>query len=507
MAIFSDFIPQLPEVTDFIKNPIYNKDLTDITALALRGNAIKNPLRGGLSNSIGNLRNSISQISAVEKKISAAKKTFQTARSGIDRFSGVLGPKGLGSTVIGRAQSVASSNPQLKSAISALKAGKSNMVAALGQANRMLEHSNLMTGNIPQVGSIINDAIATPSKFTSDVLGALPSSFPSKIPSFNVPGGLPNFSGLSLPALPNLDLSSVSLPAMPNVGSLPGVSIPGIPNPTDVLNGFAGSLTGAGPDLVNSMSGYASKLPALTDTVSGIVESLNNTPVSTVTGLVPSLPTSIPTPANLAALADFSSLTGGLGSMAGGLGDLVGGEAGGIGAAACSSLSLGASCGSISQAAGLASILTSLASTSTTAKLVDAVATGPLKSKLADIAGSSLISGALSAATGGIVNPLTTAVAGGALASVTEAVTSAGGGIIGGALSQSQDALNAARTLAGQGQSVVGGAIARGKDAITQAQTLAADSISEAQVAAKGVVNDSLSTIRDRISGDDEDVA
>ena len=517
MAVFSDFIPELPEVTDLIKTPIYDKDLTDITALALRGNAIRNPLRGGLSNAVGNLRNSISEISAVEKKVAKAKNTFRTAASGFDRFtssaSGVLGPGGLGSTVLGRAQSVASSNPQLKSAISTLKAGKEKMVSAMGQANRLLEHSNLITENIPQVGNIINDAIATPSKFVSDVAGALPSSFPDLVPSFDIPGGFPNFSGLSLPALPNLDLGSIELPSMPNIGDLTGVSIPGIPNPTDILNGFAGSVAGVGKDLVGSLSSYASKLPDLTSTVSGIVSSLNTTAVNTVTGLASSIPAAIPTPANLASLADFSSLTDGLGEMAGGMGDIVGGEAGGVAAAACSSLSLGAGCGSIAQAAGLASSIKNLASTATTGKLIDAVATGPLKSKLGDIASSSLVSGALTAATGGIVNPLTSAAAGGILSSVTgtisDTVKNAGGGIIGGALSRGQELVDTARDLAGQGQSVVGGAVARGRDAITQAQTLAADSISEAQVAAKGIANNTVNTIRDRISqsGDDDQVA
>ena len=188
---------------------------------------------------------------------------------------------------------------------------------------------------------------------------------------------------------------------------------------------------------------------------------------------------------------------------------MVGGEQGGIFAAACSNLSLGGACGglpSISDATGLASSLTSLASTATTAKLVDAVATGPLKSKLGAIAaeraaGLTSVAGlpAVSEITapGGLVGAAQDAISG-----VTSNLPSLPNvsGVVGGALAsvQSNAALASARDLVGQGTNVVGGVVARGKDAVTQAQTLAADSISEAQVAAKAVANNSLSAVKDK---------
>ena len=495
MASFTDLIDQLPEVDDFITTPVFDKNLTDITALALRGDVIRNPLSGGLNSAVGNLNNAISQISDVEKKVSQAKKTFQTGFRGVDRFNppGVLSPAGLGSTVIGRAQNAAKSNPQLASAMQTLKQGKSQMVAALGQANRLLDHSNIMTSNVATVGGLINDAISTPSKFTSEIAGALPDSFPKKIPSFVKGGGIPNFSGLSLPSIPNLDLPDIELPAMPNMANLPGVSIPGIPNPNDVLNGLAGSLAGVGPDLVGSISSYASKLPDLAGDVAGIVGSLNTAPLNLAGDLVGALPASIPSPANLAKLADFSSLTGGLGSMAGGISDLVGGEIGGVDGLACSQLSLGGACGglpSIGAASGLASSLAGLAGTSTTAKLVDAVATGPLKSKLADIAQARIP--AVPSPTE-LVNRTTGTISD----VVNEALGTTGVPIpaIGGALASaaSLQSLDDARALAGQFCSspcpIDGAGLANGRDAITQAQTLASTAISEAQVAAKTIVN------------------
>ncbi len=502
---FFDF-SQLPEVSDFIKNPVFDKNLTDITSLVLKGQAIRNPLAGNLRGSIGNLNNAVSKVNEIQKKVEQSKKARQNFGFGGSGISGVLGPDGLGDSALGRSLNAAKSNPQLDAAMSALSAGKSKMISALGQANKMLDHSNLMTNNIPTVGGIINDAIATPSRFTSEVAGALPASFPSKMPAYRRGGGFPNFGGLSLPSIPNVDLPAVNLPAMPNVGALTGVSIPGIPNPTDVLEGFSGSLTGSGPGLASSMGSYASKMPELTSEVSDIVQSLNVQPLNALGDLASPLPPSIPSPANLAKLADFSAVTDGLGSLGGGMGSMVSGEQGGIFAAACSKLSLGGACGglpSIADASGLASSLTSLAGTATTAQLVDSVATGPLKEKLANVA-----QGIVDQA--GTLSPASAfSAAQGAVGDAISVAQTAGGGVIGGALASaaSSQALQTARDLAGQGVEVVGGGIARGKDAITQAQTLASSSISAAQVAAKGAANSTVEAITEKIKGEDSETA
>ena len=522
---FIDF-DKLPEVNDFFTTPVYNKNITDMTALALRGQATRNPLAGGLQDSIGNLNNAIGQISALEKKMEDAKKAQQRTSFGVDRFtsitSGVLSTKGLASTQLGRAENAARSNPTLQSAVSAMKTGKSQMVSALGQANRMLDHSRLMTENIPTMGGIVNDAISAASRYTSDIPGGLPSNFPNKIPSYlrsATGGAIPNFGGLSLPSLPNVDLPSINLPAMPNVTQLTGVSIPGVPNPTDILEGFTGSFTGAGPGLVGGLKDYASKVPELTESVTDIVDSLNVEPLNALGDIAaPALPAAIPSPANLASIANFTDVTGGLGNLAGGLSGMVGGEQGGIFAATCSSLQLGGGCGglpSLSDATGLVSSLTSLASTASTAKLVDAVTTGPMKTLLASEITSKLpaipdTGSLVSQAQGAISGAVSAATSGGipGVGAVTSAV-GAGRGIIGGALSSvnSSAAVQAARSAVGQGRDVVGGVVARGRDAVTQAQTLAADSISEAQVAAKAVANNTVDQVKDRAAETAEGVA
>ncbi len=504
MALF-DF-DQLPEVSDFVKAPVFDKNLTDMTALVLKGDAIHNPLEGGLRNSIGKLNKSISKVSALQKKVQAAKEAAQNSGFGQDASSGVLGPDGLGAGVLDRASGIAASNPALDSAMAAISAGKSNMVSALGQTNRMLDHSKLMTNNIPTIGGIVNDSIAAPYRFTSESLGSLPESFPNKMPAFlrNPLGGsnIPNFGGLSLPSIPSLDLPDVSLPAMPNVANLPGVSIPGMPNPTDVLKGFSGSLAGVGPQLTNTLSSYSNNLPDLTDSVSSIVEGINIAPLNPLDG-IPFTPPTL-SPADLAQIADFSSLTGGIGSMGGGLGSIVGGEQAGIFSTTCSQLSLGGACAglpSLSDASGLASSLANLSKTATSAKLVDAVATGPMKEKLANVA-QEAISTTQGATVGNLVSQaqdqIGEAVAT-SQASAGSSVIGQGQNIVGGALSSSASAIKQAREAIGQGEDVVGGIVERGKDAITQAQTKAASAISEAQVVQKAVENASLDGIIDKI--------
>ena len=94
MAIDFD---SLPEVSDFIKAPVFDKDLTDMTALVLKGDAIRNPLEGSLRKSIGKLNTSIAKVSEIQRKLQKAKEAARRSGFGQDASSGVLGPDGLGS--------------------------------------------------------------------------------------------------------------------------------------------------------------------------------------------------------------------------------------------------------------------------------------------------------------------------------------------------------------------------------------------------------------------------
>lgn len=500
----------LPEVSDFIRNPVYDKNLTDITSLVLKGDAIRNPLEGKLRSSIGNLNNSISQVSELQKRVQQAKQARQDAGFGSDGTSGVLGPSGLGDGVLGRAQGIAGT-PGFEAAMAAMETGKNKMVAALGQSNRMLDHSKLMTNNIPTVGGIVNGAISDPYKFTSESFGSLPESFPDLMPSFqrNALGGnvIPNFEGLELPSIPSLDLPHVSLAEMPNVAELTGVSIPGAPIADDVLKGFSGSLTGVGPQLTSAMSEYSKRLPDLTGKMSDIVERLNVSPLDPLDG-IPLTP-ALPTPEELADIADFSSLTDGMGELGLGAEDMVGGEEGGIFSMTCSQLALGGACSglpSLSDASGLAGSLANLASTESTAQLVDSVATGSLKTSLSNIAEdvierTNLQNASLASVASSVQGQISETVSENFSdpENLASNIASTGVAAVGGAITNSADSITEARQSAGQGFDTVGGIGDLGKDAITQAQTLASQSISEAQVAAKAIANSSLDELKDQI--------
>ncbi len=331
-------ISDLPESGDGITQPLYDQQVTNITALVLTNNAIENKLCGDLTESVANL--------------SAARNGFNVPDADIRRVRDHVRDTAVGMTPEYKANLVAGLDSMLNF--------KNAMNGAISQINRFTDHSNVMTQNIAAVGSVVNDVISMPAQLTSDIVGALPSSFPAKIPSFKLgPDKLPipNFSGVTLPALPKFNIASVNIPGVPDVANMPGVSIPGIPNPSDILKSFGGSIAapsfgGVGKLLSSNMKKFSGVAKALSGGVSsqiaGISSGIESSLASQLQGsLTPPVLPSLPPVDQLSDIADLGAATGGVTSLAGGMSDTIGGELGAMNGATCSVLAPGAACGGV----------------------------------------------------------------------------------------------------------------------------------------------------------------
>lgn len=384
-------ISDLPEVSDGITIPTFDQQMTNVTALVLRKDAVRNPLCGDISRSSRNLSKAIkganivtgSEISRVRSHVRKAPAT---------QFSDEVG-------------GVSKLQDDLVSALGSLQNMPSKLSSTLGSVTRLGEHAELMTSNITAVGGMINSAIGLPSRLTSDIAGGFPSSFPAKIPSFSVgPDGLkiPTMSGFSLPEIPKFNLPSVSIPSMPSVANLTGVSVPGIPNPTDVLNSFAGTLNapdfgGVGKTITSNIASYSAVAAGLAGGVASKISSMASAfdPPTIDTGAL----TALATPniealaggvGGIADMADMGKATSALTSLGGGASSLVGAEEGAIFGASCSSLAPGGACSSLPSvpaALGQAGGMVQMAKSQASAKLLSSVSTDSLKKQVPNIIG------------------------------------------------------------------------------------------------------------------------
>lgn len=371
-------ISDLPEAGSGIPQPIYDQQITNITSLVLTNNAIENKLCGDLTESVANLNSAISG--------------FNVNDSEIRRVRDHVRDTAVGMTPEYQANLVAGLNSMLNF--------KNTMKGAISQINRLTDHSNVMTQNVASVGAVVNDVISMPSQLTSDIAGGLPSSFPAKIPSYRLgPDKLPipNYSGTSLPAIPKFDIASASIPGVPDINNLPGVSIPGIPNPADVLKSFGGSVAfpafgGVGKLLSSNMKKYSGVVKSLSSSVSSQISSIAGgiagSATSQLDGFIapPALP-SLPTADQISDMNDLGAASGAVGNLSSGMSDTIGGEIGAMNGATCSILAPGAACGgapSISNALGTANGLANMAKTETSAKLLSSVATPALAKQFPD---------------------------------------------------------------------------------------------------------------------------
>ncbi len=377
-------IHDLPEAGDEIIEPIYDQQITNITSLVLNNNATENKLCGDLNESAANLNASAGDFNVPDAEI-------QRVRDHV------------ASTPVGTSPEFTSQyKDSLLEGLNGVLGFNNKMKGALSQIQRFTDHSNVMVQNVTALGSVINNVISMPSQLTSDILGGLPSSFPSKIPSFKL--GLdklpiPNFSGLSLPSIPKFNISSFSIPGIPDINNLPGVSIPGIPNPADILSSFSASLSdislgGVGKYLSGGMKKYSGVAKALagkvSSAISGISSSIANSIANQELGSLltdPPFGIEIPTLSEISDMIDLSKVTGAISGLGKSMAKLIGGENGAMSGATCSLLMPGAACGglpSISSAIGTATALSKMKDTVTSSKLLASVATPALAKQFKD---------------------------------------------------------------------------------------------------------------------------
>jgi hypothetical protein len=255
---------------------------------------------------------------------------------------------------------------------------------ALDGASDLLAHSNVMTSSVLGVSGSILGTIDLPNMLESDIGGGLPSSFPG-IPDLS---GIASFDGLpSLPAIPSL-----SLPALPSVSSvinaanLPGVNLPGIPNPADVMKsmgssilgpefgGVGGVLSGNTADIaasaLNGMNPFSGVVGGVTGALgdSAQLAALSDAATSAVTDFAPGL----------------AELSPSFDEYGAGAEDLIGAEEGGLGGAACSSpgLAVGAGCGSAAAAYSQATAVQAATKSAVGSSLIQSVTTPAMQAIL-----------------------------------------------------------------------------------------------------------------------------
>ncbi len=372
-------IADLPESGDALPQPIYDQQTTNITALVLTNNAVENKLCGDLNKSTANLNSALRSFSATDAEIRRVRDHVRD-------------------TAVGMTPTY---KTNLLNGLNGMLNFKNTVSGALSQVGRFTDHSNVMTQNIAAVGAVVNDVIGMPKRLTSDILGALPSSFPAKIPSYVLgPDKLPipNFGGLNLPTIPKFNISPTNITGIPDIKNLTGVSVPGIPDASKILKSFGASIAalafgGVGKLLAGNMKKYSGVINKLaggvSSQISGIASGISVDPTSQLDGIVdvPALPT-LPTVDQLSDITDLGIATGAVGGLSSGMSEIVGGELGAMNGATCSVLAPGgAACEgapSISNAVGTANGLVNMTKTKTSAKLLASVATPALAKQFPD---------------------------------------------------------------------------------------------------------------------------
>jgi len=371
-------INDLPETGDELTQPIYDQQTTNIAALVLTNNAVENKLCGDLTESISSARVARASFSVKDSEIKRVRDHI--ASTPASSFSSQF------------------EKDSLLSGLSSMLNFGGGIGDVISQIGRFIDHTNMMIGNLPSIGGILNDAISLPTKLTSAIWDALPSSFPLQIPSFKL--GLdklpiPNFSGFSLPSFPSINFPSINFPAFPDVTKLSGISIPGIPNPLDALKAFSGSVLGPAFGGIGKL--FSGSMKALTGGIAGLAGSVSGAIGSMVGALdidiagaldglftLPSLP-SLPSLAEIGDMINLGGMMDGIKNIAGGMSSIIGSELGAISGMTCSLFSPGAACGgspSVSSALATATGLVSMAKTKSSAKLLASTATSALAKQL-----------------------------------------------------------------------------------------------------------------------------
>jgi len=268
-------IPSLPEAGDNITEPAFDQTTTDLSELLLQEDALLNPLETGLNLAIPDL--------ATADGFLAGTLSQASIQSAIDDMP----PADVNLTVVERDSLLA----DLSTIKTSMSAYEGTTTTVLNNATGLLDHSDLMTQNLTIVGSTVNQTLSLPKLIQSDIPGGLPTTFPG------APGlvGVTNFSGLSaVGAIPSLGLPDLpSIPGVPNASTLPGVNLPGVPVPDDILTSLTSSVLapefgGVGTSVVgNACSIAASAVTGLTPTAGNVQDILDNiTDTSALSGLV-----------------------------------------------------------------------------------------------------------------------------------------------------------------------------------------------------------------------------
>ena len=255
---------------------------------------------------------------------------------------------------------------------------------ALDGVDDLLTHSNNMTSSVLGISGAIGGTIDLANMLESDIGGGLPTSFPG-IPDLS---GIAQFDGLpSVPAIPSLSLPSLSsVSEIVSAENLPGVNLPGIPDPQDVMKSLSGSI------LSDSAGGVGGLLSS--NTASIATSALNGmNPLGSVVGDVSG---ALGDDVALAALSDSASaavtsfvpglddLSGPFSDYGAGAQDLVGAEVGGLNGSSCSSpgLAVGGGCGSAAAAYSEATAVQSVTKSAVGSSLVQSVATPEMQALL-----------------------------------------------------------------------------------------------------------------------------
>jgi hypothetical protein len=255
---------------------------------------------------------------------------------------------------------------------------------ALDGASNLLTHANNMVSSVLGVAGSITGTIDLPNMLESDIGGGLPTSFPG-IPDLS---GIAQFDGFpSIPAIPSLSLPSLpSISGILSAENLPGVNLPGIPNPSDVMKSLSGSIVlpefgGVGSILSGNTASIATSalngMNPLGDVVGDVagalgdpakLATLSNDAVSAVTDFIPGM----------------DELAAPFGDYGAGELDLISAETDGLGGAACSSpgLAVGAGCGSAAAAYSQATAVQAVTKSAVGSSLIQSVATPEMQAVL-----------------------------------------------------------------------------------------------------------------------------
>ena len=366
-------IDDLPIPGENKTTPNFDQRDTDILFLALEDNMLQNPVGTDLGEATSDFATSNGFLTGSGNLTQAS---LTTAISDV-----TLTPTTILFTPAIKAQMITDLGT-IKTCTAVYSSGGLTQLAVDGSSG-LLDHTDLVIRNIGAPDGAATQMLAFPNSITTEIPGELPADFPG-FPSLD---GLTNFGGLpEVSAIPELGLPDLdAIPALPNLGDLPGVNLPGVPDPTAVLSAVSGTVLapefgGISTDLAGNAcaiaaAGVAGFSPLNTD-VSGVLGAVDG---DALAELAPSLNVNTTT-----LVPGLDALAPSFGDMGGGLNDALLGEQDALFAGGCSTLSTVAStgCGSSSAAMAETSTVTNALKTSTGASLIASTATPELDSVL-----------------------------------------------------------------------------------------------------------------------------